>query len=95
MFLKLSKNGVQLGTLDLVTQVVVGDELILRECHIHGLAKGAIGIEGLNAIAQALMEDFGVQSAVVEGGTRTTGLRRGKTPKPRRHVRRPYSSDAP
>jgi hypothetical protein len=90
LYADLYRNGVPVGRVDVVTRIEIrGRELWLTELHMHGLAGGGLGRAGLNALAQAVMEDADVEALVVEGGTRSSGLRRGRTPKPVRFVRRP------
>lgn len=80
-YLDVTKNGVPLGRLDVVANLEVrGRELWMLEAHVHGLHKGKLGREGLNAVARAIMEDAGAEAIVIEGGARTTGARPGHTP---------------
>lgn len=82
--------GAYFGRIDVVTQIEIrGWELWFTHFDIHGLERGAAGRACLNAIAHAAMEDNNVEAIVIEGGTRTTGLRRGKKPRQVRFGRRP------
>lgn len=81
-YLEVTKDGHAIGRIDVVAVLEVrGDELWLRDAHVHGLEKGRLGREGLNAVAHAVKESAGAKAVVVEGGTRTTGVRPGHAPK--------------
>ncbi|MFF8802994.1 MULTISPECIES: hypothetical protein [unclassified Methylobacterium] len=67
--------------------------LVIENAHIQGLAPGALGRHGLNAIARKMMVETDVQGLVVEGGTRTTGRTRGRRQRPFRFPH-PASPDA-
>ncbi|MBF0392218.1 MAG: hypothetical protein HQL38_06010 [Alphaproteobacteria bacterium] len=88
-YAEIFKSGRFLGRLDVVTRIEIrGTELWFTDCHIHGLSPGALGRDGLNALARAVMEDNDVKTLVIEGGTRTTGVRPGHTPKRMRFLGR-------
>ena len=60
---------------------VVGRRLQIEGAHVGGLAAGALGRAGLNAIAQKLMMEADVDEIVIQGGARTSGKYRGKIPR--------------
>jgi hypothetical protein len=56
--------------------------------HVQGLAPGALGRVGLNAIGRKLLEEADVDQIVIQGGARTTGQNKGKVPRAIRFPRR-------
>jgi len=66
-------------TMELIGEVVHWDGSVMRidRAHVQGLSPGACGRSGLNAIGRKLLEFIDVKELLVQGGTRTTGLRRG------------------
>jgi hypothetical protein len=85
------KGGKRIGRIDVVTraEILPGRELFLSEFHIHGDGDPVkLGRDGLNALAQVIMEDLDVEQISVQGGIRTTGLRPGHAPKLVRFGRR-------
>jgi hypothetical protein len=59
-----------------------GDELVLRELHADGTGPGSLGIGEVRAFARELGRQEGVRVVEIHGGTRTTGARPGKLPRP-------------
>lgn len=89
-YLDVHKGGQPVGRIDVIATLEVrGEELWLSDAHIHGLERGKLGRDGLNALAQAIKESAGAESIVIEGGARTTGARPGHTPKRFRYPSRP------
>ena len=71
------------GTLRLLASVaIVGRVLLLDGAHIGGLAPGAIGRAGLNAVGRKLVELADVDQIIIQGSARTTGRRKGNVPRP-------------
>lgn len=71
------------GTVKLMAELtLVGGVLRATDAHAHvqGLHPGALGRAGLNAIARKLLEETGADTLVVEGFSRTTGVRPGRRP---------------
>lgn len=58
-----------------------GRVLYVRRAHVGGLAPGAVGRTGLNAIGRKLLEDADVDEIVIEGSARSTGRRKGCVPR--------------
>jgi hypothetical protein len=70
------------GVIELVGQVrIAGRVLYFTGAHIQGLHPGALGRDGLNVIGRKLLSEADVEEIVIEGGTRTTGLRKGLKPR--------------
>jgi hypothetical protein len=65
-----------LGTVSIVARVLRCDQ-----AHVGGLTPGALGRVGLNAIGRKLLEVADVDQIIIQGSTRTTGCRSGKTPR--------------
>jgi hypothetical protein len=77
------------GELELIGSVKrIGRVLYLDGVHVQGLAPGAIGRAGLNAIGRKLLEEADVDEIIIQGGTRTTGRTRGRVPRPIRFPHR-------
>ncbi len=77
------------GAIQLMGTVrVEGRVLYFTDAHIQGLRPGALGREGLNTICRKLVSEANVEEIVIEGGTRTTGLRQGCKPRTIRFPRR-------
>lgn len=72
-----------IGTMELMGEVVHWTETVMKidRAHVQGLSPGACGRPGLNAIGRKLLEFIDVKELLVQGGTRTTGLRRGHVPR--------------
>jgi hypothetical protein len=86
LYVEIWKNGRSIGILDLIGRwsfvVARGrTELRLTETHVGGLAPGNLSRTGLNGLAWAMMREADVDSLHIQGGTRTTGCSRGKTPR--------------
>ncbi len=87
LYVEIWKNGRPLGILDLIGRwnfVAVDSgrtELRLTETHVGGLAPGNLSRAGLNGLAWAMMREADVDSLHIQGGTRTTGRGKGKTPR--------------
>jgi hypothetical protein len=76
------------GTVKLMGTVTVVDrELKIDGAHVQGLWPGALGIAGLRAIGQKLMEEVDADKILAQGGIRTTGCHKGKRPSPIRRNR--------
>lgn len=76
------------GTVKLMAELtLVGGVLRATDAHVQGLHPGALGRAGLNAIARKLLEETGADTLVVEGFSRTTGVRPGRRPRPFRFPR--------
>jgi hypothetical protein len=74
---------VPIGVLEVIGNVtLVGRTLRIDGAHDQGLLPGALGRAGLNAIGRKLLEEADVDEIVIQGGTRTTGQRKGKVPRP-------------
>jgi hypothetical protein len=70
-----------IGAMNLVASAsIVGRVLRLDGVHVDGLAPGALGRAGLNAIGYKLLEVADVEEIIIQGGTRTTGKHKGKVP---------------
>jgi hypothetical protein len=77
-----------IGSLDLTGEVHrVGRVLYCERVHVQGLNAGALGRAGLNAVGRKILVEVDVDQIVVEGSTRTTGKREGRTPRPIRFPR--------
>ena len=61
---------------------IVGRVLHIDAAHVGGLAAGALGRAGLNAIGRKLLEVADVDQIVIQGGARSTGRNKGKVPRP-------------
>jgi hypothetical protein len=71
------------GTIEIIGSVTRrGRVLHLDRVHVQGLASGALGRAGLNAIGRKLLEEADVDEIILQGGTRTTGRNKGKRPPP-------------
>ena len=71
------------GVVEIIGRITIeGRVLHALAVHIGGLEANAIGIAGLNAIAQRVLEEADVDQIIVEGGVRTTGRGLGKRPRP-------------
>jgi hypothetical protein len=71
------------GPLRLLASVaIVGRVLLLDGAHVGGLAPGAIGRAGLNAVGRKLLEVADVDQIIIQGSARTTGKRKGNIPRP-------------
>ena len=80
---------VPIGTLEVIGSISrIGRVLHVDGAHVQGLAPGALGRAGLNAIGRKLLEEADVDEIVVQGGTRTTGRGKGSRPRPIRYPRR-------
>jgi hypothetical protein len=66
----------------------IGRVLRVDGAHVQGLAPGALGRAGLNAIGRKLLEEADVDQIVVQGGARTTGRNKGERPRPIRFPNR-------
>jgi hypothetical protein len=76
------------GELEIVGNVTLeGAVLSITAAHVEGLRPGALGRAGLNAIGRKLLEETDAKELFVQGATRATGARRGRTPKPFRFPR--------
>jgi hypothetical protein len=72
-----------IGVLELIGSVTrSGRVLHIDRAHVQGLAPGAIGRAGLNAIGRKLLEEADVDEIVIQGGARTTGRNKGRLPRP-------------
>jgi hypothetical protein len=72
-----------IGTIEIIGSVTRrGRVLRLDRVHVQGLAPGALGRAGLNAIGRKLLEEADVDEIVIQGGARTTGRNKGKQPRP-------------
>ncbi len=81
--------GTPVGPVSIIgTVTVTADVLELDGVHVSGPGPGRVGRDGINAIAQKIMEELDVQEILAQGGIRTTGRRRGQVPRPFRFVRR-------
>ena len=80
---------VPVGTLEVIGSVSkIGRILHIDGAHVQGLAPGALGRAGLNAIGRKLLEEADVNEIVIQGGARTTGRSKGARPRPIRYPRR-------
>jgi hypothetical protein len=59
----------------------MGTVSILGSVTREGLSPGALGRRGLNAIGRKLLDEADADQIVIEGGTRTTGLCKGRAPR--------------
>ena len=76
------------GLLEVIGEVRrVGRVLHVERAHVQGLSRGALGRNGLNAIARRVLEEADVDEIVIAGGARTTGRRQGRIPRPIRFPR--------
>ena len=70
------------GAISLLGTVsIVGRVLRCENAHLGGLSPGALGRAGLNAIGRKLLAVADVDQIIIQGSTRTTGCRSGKTPR--------------
>ena len=82
---------VPVGTLEVIGSVSkVGRTLRIDGAqfpmlNVQGLAPGALGRAGLNAIGRKLLEEADVDEIVIQGGARTTGRNKGARPRPIRY----------
>jgi hypothetical protein len=60
---------------------IVDDHLHITKAHVGGLYQGALRRSGLNAVGRKLLEMANVEKIVIQGSPRTTGRRRGTTPR--------------
>ena len=80
---------VPIGVIEVIGSISrVGHILHVDRAHVQGLAPGALGRAGLNAIGRKLLEEADVDEIIIQGGTRTTGRSKGKVPRPIRFPRR-------
>ncbi len=71
------------GTIEAITGLIrEANRLVLQGLHVEGPGAGSVGLAGLRQIARQLGRQEGMQQVVIYGGTRTTGARPGKIPKP-------------
>jgi hypothetical protein len=76
------------GSLELTGEVRrIGRVLYCERVHIQGLAAGALGRAGLNAVGRKILVEIDVDQVVIEGSARTSGKGAGKTPRPIRFPR--------
>ena len=76
-----------IGSIEIIASMTRrGDELVLRELHADGSGPGSLEISEVRAFARELGRQEGVRVVAVYGGTRTTGARPGKVPRPVRIV---------
>ena len=78
------------GVLEMIGAVtMIGRTLRIDNVHVQGLAPGALGRAGLNAIGRKLLEEANADEIVIKGGARTTGAgpKRGRRPPPFRYPR--------
>ncbi|HEX3989872.1 MAG TPA: hypothetical protein VHX39_01740 [Acetobacteraceae bacterium] len=66
----------------------IGSKLVLHRTHVQGARPNVVGAANLKILAQALLERFGYDEAIVEGAARTTGSRPGSRPRDLRFRRR-------
>ena len=66
----------------LANMTVEGDRLVLRGLHADGDGPGSLGLAEIRAYARLLGRQMGVSALEIHGGTRTTGARPGKVPRP-------------
>ena len=80
---------VPVGVIDVIGSFSrIGRVLHVEGAHVQGLARGALGRAGLNAIGRKLLDEADVDEIVIQGGARTTGRSKGKRPRPIRFRRR-------
>ena len=60
---------------------IINDDLHIIRAHVGGLYQGALGRSGLNAVGRKLLEMANVKKIVIQGSPRTTGRRKGTTPR--------------
>jgi hypothetical protein len=60
---------------------IINDDLHIIKAHVGGLYQGALGRSGLNAVGRKLLEMANVKKIVIQGSPRTTGRRKGTTPR--------------
>ncbi|SNR83471.1 hypothetical protein SAMN05880556_10114 [Azospirillum sp. RU38E] len=85
LYFDVAFEGRLLGRVDIVTKLAVSqDGLTLHayQTDMHGLTRNQLGLSGIKAIAQAVMEDSNVDQLVVEANYRTTGANPRHTPRP-------------
>ncbi|MDR7038988.1 hypothetical protein J2X36_003760 [Methylobacterium sp. BE186] len=78
------------GTLKVMAEIgFSGGELRLDGLHVHGIELGAndLGFHGLRRILREVLDELGIESAVVSGAVRTTGAGPGRLPRPLRVTR--------
>ena len=73
---------VPVGVLELIGSFSrIGRVLHIEGAHVQGLAPGALGRAGLNAIGRKLLKEPDVDEIVIQGGARTTGRNKGRLPR--------------
>lgn len=83
LYFDVSRDGRRLGRIDVVTKLeILENGLGLRayDTDMHGLEPNKLGLGGISAIAQVIMESNNVDYLVVEGNYRTTGANPGHRP---------------
>ena len=77
------------GVMEMIGSFKLVDRVLRVDgAHVQGLARGALGRKGLNAIGRKLLEEADVDQIVIQGGVRTTGRDKGKRPRPIRFPNR-------
>jgi hypothetical protein len=80
---------VPIGVLEVAGSISrTGRVLYIDGAHVQGLAPGAVGRTGPNAIGRKLLEEADVDQIVIQGGARTTGRNKGARPRPIRFPKR-------
>jgi hypothetical protein len=70
------------GTVSIMGNAEFVDRVLyVRKTHVDGLTPGALCRRGLNLVGQKMLEVADVDEIVIEGGARSTGLRKGKAPR--------------
>ena len=70
------------GEIRVLTEMVKeGDTLFLRGLHIQGPGPGTVGLRELREFAKLIGREQGAAKVIIEGGTRTTGVNPGHTPR--------------
>jgi len=78
------------GTLKVMAEIGFSEDgLLLDGLHVHGVGLGAndLGFHGLRRILREVLDELGIESAVVSGAVRTTGAGPGRLPRPLRITR--------
>jgi hypothetical protein len=76
------------GVLKVIAEVhLAGGVLWASNAHVQGLAPGALGRAGLNAVARKFLEETDAEELVVEGAARTTGANPHRHPRAFRYRR--------
>jgi hypothetical protein len=60
---------------------IINNDLHIIKAHVGGLHQGALGRRGLNAVGRKLLEMANVEKIIIQGSARTTGRRKGATPR--------------